>query len=88
MERRVVRITGHVQGVSFRQGSRREALCLGLRGFARNNSDGSVTVDVEGDPRALEQLVAWCHRGPKLAVVEHVHVDALDPVGYSGFAIE
>jgi len=88
VERRVIRVTGHVQGVNFRRATRREAQGLGLRGYARNEPDGSVTIDVEGDPLALEQLIAWCRRGPELAVVDHVDADIRETVGYSGFAIE
>jgi len=88
VERRVIRVTGHVQGVNFRRDTRREAQRLGLRGFARNEPDGSVTIDVEGEPEALDQMIAWCCRGPELAIVDCVDVDVRGPVGHCGFSIE
>jgi acylphosphatase len=87
VERRVIRISGHVQGVNYRRETRRQAERLGLRGFARNEPDGSVTVDVEGAPNALNELVVWCRRGPDGAIVERVEVETLPLVGYQGFSV-
>ena len=86
-ERRVIRVTGHVQGVSYRQGTRRQAHRLDLHGFVRNEPDGSVTVDVEGEPDALDQLIGWCRIGPANATVDDVVVETADPVGHDGFRI-
>jgi acylphosphatase len=74
MDRRraVLRIQGRVQGVSFRESARAEALRLGLTGWVRNLSDGSVEALAEGPPEALEAFVTWCHRGPSLARVTDV----------------
>ncbi|RKH17557.1 acylphosphatase [Corallococcus praedator] len=70
--RATLRIQGTVQGVSFRESSRAEALRLGLSGWVRNRSDGSVEATVEGEPAALEDFVSWCHQGPRTARVTHV----------------
>jgi acylphosphatase len=85
IERRVIRVFGRVQGVFYRQSARREAQQRGLTGFARNEPDGSVTLDVEGDPAAIEQFVEWCHHGPAGAVVERVEAESRDPAGRAGF---
>ncbi|RKH73914.1 acylphosphatase [Corallococcus aberystwythensis] len=72
-QRRVsLRIQGTVQGVSYRESARQEALRLGLSGWVRNRSDGSVEATVEGEPGALEDFIRWCHSGPRMARVTDV----------------
>lgn len=61
-----------MQGVFFRASTRDRALQLGLRGYARNLSDGRVEVLAEGDARALDALERWLHVGPPRAKVEAV----------------
>ena len=87
-ERRVIRVTGHVQGVNFRRTARREAVRLSLSGFARNEPDGSVNVDVEGGPVALQHLIDWRGRGPEAAVVDRVDIASAPLVGHRGFRVE
>jgi acylphosphatase len=67
-----LRIRGKVQGVSYRESARIEALRLGLTGWVRNLPDSSVEAVVEGPVEALEAFVTWCHRGPTLARVSGV----------------
>jgi acylphosphatase len=84
-----LQITGVVQGVFYRETARREASRLGLSGWVRNCSDGSVEAVAEGAPEALEAFVAWCHRGPAQARVERVHVQDEPPRGEDGpFRVE
>jgi acylphosphatase len=66
-------IEGRVQGVFFRDATRREAVGLGLRGWVKNRFDGSVEVVVEGPKDAVENLVQWCHQGPPAARVTEVN---------------
>ena len=84
---RAIRVDGRVQGVGFRASARREATRLGLAGFARNEADGSVAIEVEGDEAALEAFVAWCRVGPPGARVDRVEVAAGNLVGHRGFAV-
>ena len=65
-------IHGRVQGVWFRDSMRREAESLGVYGWVRNRSEGTVEAMVQGDAAAVEALVRWARRGPPLAKVEHV----------------
>ena len=58
------RVTGRVQGVSFRWYTQEQAQGLGVTGWVRNEPDGSVAAHVEGEPGAVDALVAWCRRGP------------------------
>jgi acylphosphatase len=70
--RRRYRVTGRVQGVGFRVWTARRARELGLRGAVRNEPDGSVVVEGEGEPAALERLEELLRRGPALARVRAV----------------
>ena len=83
--RRRIRLTGRVQGVWFRASAEREAHRLGVAGFARNERDGSVTVEAEGAPVAVEAMVAWCRIGPPRADVAGVTVEDLPVQGTAGF---
>lgn len=67
-------IQGVVQGVGYRHFMTREAARLGVTGWVRNRSDGSVEALANGDPQAVEALVAWAHRGPRGAEVSAVQV--------------
>jgi acylphosphatase len=65
-------IDGYVQGVWFRESTRRQASALGLSGWVRNRPDRSVEVVAEGPAERVEKLVAWCHKGPPAAEVHGV----------------
>ncbi len=69
-----VLISGEVQGVFFRDSTRRKALELGVRGWVRNLRDGRVEAVFEGEKEKVEEIVKWCYRGPEYAVVEQVEV--------------
>ncbi|PJJ58891.1 acylphosphatase [Hymenobacter chitinivorans] len=87
-EHRRFEIQGRVQGVFFRQSTRAEAQRLGLTGYARNNADGTVTIEAEGTPDALAALEAWCHQGPPAARVDRVEVSRGGAVqGFADFSI-
>ncbi len=86
-ERAIARITGHVQGVSFRAAAAREARRRGLTGWVRNERDGSVAIDVEGDPAAIDAFFRWCAIGPPAARVDAVETTPAAPVGYEEFRI-
>jgi acylphosphatase len=77
--RRVV-VTGRVQGVGFRWATFAEALRLGVVGWVRNRTDGTVEACVAGDPEVVESMLAWLRAGPPgsrvhRATVEEVPVD-------------
>lgn len=86
MRRRVV-VHGRVQGVFFRDTTRRLAREHGIAGWVRNTWEGTVEAVFEGAPEAVERLVAFCHEGPRGAEVEHVEVVAEDEEGLTGFAV-
>jgi acylphosphatase len=65
-------VTGLVQGVFFRGTAAEQARALGITGWARNLSDGSVELVGEGKRRNLEILLSWAHHGPPYARVDAV----------------
>jgi acylphosphatase len=90
MTRRAARISvrGLVQGVGFRYFCRRQAHSVGLVGWARNCSDGSVEIWAEGESSALEQFIADLRLGPANARVESTDVLFGDSTGdYHTFEI-
>ncbi len=68
-------VEGFVQGVFFRDSTRRRARELGLVGWVRNLPDGRVEVVFEGEEPAVEAAVAFLREGPPHAQVHHVQVD-------------
>jgi acylphosphatase len=63
---------GRVQGVWFRDSTRREAQRLGITGYAKNLADGNVEIFACGSPAALDGLLEWLQSGPPLAKVREV----------------
>lgn len=74
-QRAHLNITGKVQGVGFRANTRSEARKLGLTGWVRNLSDGSVEVVAEGEKKDIDSLISWAKEGPRLANVKNVEID-------------
>jgi len=81
-------ISGAVQGVFFRVTCRDVAASHGLSGWVRNMPDGRVEAVAEGEPGPVEQIIAWCRRGPSGARVDEVDVRWEKPEGEKdGFRI-
>ena len=87
MQRRRVVVQGHVQGVFFRETTKRRALAAGVFGWVRNRPDGSVEAVFEGELDDVDRLVAFMRDGPRGARVDWVDVDAEEPEGLAGFEI-
>ncbi len=85
-EARLFTVHGRVQGVWFRESTRREAMQLGVAGHAINLPEGTVEVLAVGAPEALRVLEAWLHSGPPMARVTKVdvaHAEVADVVGFT-----
>ncbi|MEA5534212.1 acylphosphatase [Crocosphaera sp. XPORK-15E] len=82
-----VLINGKVQGVGYRYGTVQEARKLGIRGWVRNLADGRVEAVFVGDKPIIEQMVQWCHQGPRHAQVTDVDVKPLEPQLFQGFEV-
>lgn len=67
-----ITITGRVQGVGFRRAARDQARYLGIKGYAKNMSDGSVFIEAEGEDDAMALFVRWCRQGPPFGRVDEV----------------
>ena len=69
-----IKVHGRVTGIGFRAFARVQGRALGLNGYARNLSDGSVLVEAEGEKPKLERLVARLRKGPPLSKVRNLEV--------------
>jgi acylphosphatase len=75
----LARITGRVQGVSYRVWARSEAKSIGVTGWVRNEGDGSVSVLVAGPKAKVSQMVDALWEGPAAASVQYVATEETDP---------
>jgi acylphosphatase len=80
-------VHGRVQGVFFRDTARRRAESAGVSGWVANRPDGALEAAFEGEPDAVEQLVAFSRRGPSRAEVSSVDVIEEEPEGLVGFQV-
>ena len=87
MIRRRVVVHGHVQGVFFRDATRRLAEREGVAGWVRNRPDSAVEAVFEGEPEAVERLIRFAREGPRGAQVERVDVAEEEPEGLRGFVV-
>ena len=85
MNARHLRIEGRVQGVGYRAWMVREARRLGLAGWVRNRHDGRVELLVKGPAERITELAALCWKGPELAKVSEVDVEAAEGDVPAGF---
>lgn len=74
-----VHVTGRVQGVGFRDWTRREAIALGLTGWVRNEPDGSVAALLVGSDTAIVTMLERLHHGPSYAAVTDVTSSVVTP---------
>jgi acylphosphatase len=82
-----IRIIGRVQGVYFRASAREAAFNNGVKGFVRNEPDGSVYIEAEGEEKALQEFLFWCRQGPSRAQVEEVQFTTGEMIHFSSFEI-
>ena len=85
MRARRLRIEGRVQGVGYRDWLEREAWRLGLDGWVRNRSDGSVEALLAGEEPAVQALLSACRRGPPLARVDAIEESLAEAPDQPGF---
>ena len=87
MIRRRVVVRGRVQGVFFRDSTRREAQAAGVNGWVTNRADGAVEAVFEGDDASVERMIEFVRSGPGHADVDEVAVDDEAPEGLAGFDV-
>lgn len=83
-----IKVSGRVQGVFFRVSTQREASRLGLTGFVRNEPDGSVYVEVEGEHEIIDKLLTWFRKGgPPQGWVNDLDIEAGTMENFNRFEI-
>jgi acylphosphatase len=80
-------VTGLVQGVFYRDSCREQARAIGIGGWVRNRSDGSVEAELEGPAAAVDRMIEWCRVGPHRARVDDVEVAVVPANGDERFRI-
>ncbi|MGL1935801.1 MAG: acylphosphatase [Fibrobacterales bacterium] len=75
-----IKVTGKVQGVSYRYATHQKATQLTLTGWVKNNPDGSVSIVARGTTEQLTSLYEWCQHGPPAAIVESVAITEQAPI--------
>ncbi len=82
-----VTVRGRVQGVGFRWHARRRAQQLGVTGWVRNTSSGSVEAHVEGEREGVELLLDWLWVGPPSARVSELEEVSVEPIEAPSFQV-
>jgi acylphosphatase len=85
--RKHVIVTGRVQGVGFRYSACREAIRRGVGGYARNLSDGTVEIELEGDDSEVAEMLDWLAVGPLGSKVAQLKVDDMVDLGETEFTV-
>ena len=81
-------VSGRVQGVFFRDNTRRKAKELGLTGYAKNLPDGTVEVVAEGNEDKINELIDFIRKCPGIASVTGVQVKHKEPKNFKSFEIK
>lgn len=81
----ILTIHGHVQGVGFRYFVKQKADELGIRGFVKNQLNGAVYIEAEGEVEALQSLIQVCQQGPSHAWVEKTDIQYCPIQNFRGF---
>lgn len=68
-------VSGRVQGVFFRENTRRKAKKIGITGWVRNLTDGRVEAVLEGEKDKIERMINWAKKGPMFAKVKGVKIE-------------
>lgn len=82
-----IKISGKVQGVSYRFNAQAQAHKLNLTGFVKNEYNGTVYAEVEGKEEDINNFIEWCYVGPRLARVTEVAAEEADVVGFQTFEV-
>lgn len=69
-----IKVKGRVQGVGYRYNTMVKARELGIKGYVKNERDGSVVIEAEGNQDSLDDFTLWCTDGPNIARVDHISI--------------
>lgn len=82
-----LRIRGKVQGVFYRASAKQKADEFGVKGFVKNEKDGSVYLEAEAEESVLYKYIKWCNMGPPGANVDAVEIEEGNTVNFKIFEI-
>ncbi|WP_336971466.1 acylphosphatase [Sphingobium aromaticiconvertens] len=82
---RHLNISGHVQGVWYRNWTVDTARILSLVGWVRNRADGNVETWVEGSEEVVTRFITLAQEGPPAARVVQILAQEVEPQGFTGF---
>jgi len=82
-----IKVTGRVQGVFFRGSTKDKADELGIVGWCRNESDGSVYIEAEAEPNVMSEFMQWVQRGPTFSKVKEVIEDDGPLENFTSFSV-
>ncbi len=81
-------VSGKVQGVFFRDNTRKKAVELDLHGYAKNLEDGTVEVVAQGDENKINELIDFIKKGPGISKVVDIKINHKELENFSGFEIK
>ncbi len=84
----IIKVKGKVQGVGFRYHTQKKANELGIKGFVKNEYDGSVYIEASGEADYIDQFVNWCYKGSNWAMVENVEISENKIEYISAFSVK
>ena len=87
MINRIITVYGRVQGVGFRYAAVNKARYYGIKGFVRNQRDGSVYIEAEGKDFNVIEFIKWCYEGPRRGLVQNVDVTEGEIRNYKLFEV-
>ena len=82
-----ITVTGRVQGVFFRASTKAVADQMGIKGFVKNQADGTVLIHAEGEEIIMEDFLDWCKYGPDDARVDDIQVEEIEVKNYRNFDV-
>ena len=83
-----ITVSGMVQGVGYRYSAMKMARTYGVTGFIKNQSDGSVYLEVEGHEPNISLFLGWCEKGPGFGRVDRIVKVGSAPRGFNDFSIK
>lgn len=83
-----IKVSGKVQGVFFRASTESQARALDIKGFVKNEPDGSVYIEAEAEAEQLQRFVEWCHKGPANAQVVNCDVSEDVVKNFKNFSVQ
>jgi acylphosphatase len=82
-----INIYGKVQGIGFRYSALQKANEMGIYGFVKNRTDGSVYIEADGETEILEQFILWLRKGPSRSIVDEIRVNDIPFNNYKCFVV-